>query len=250
MSFLWHAGAAKWRNFLVSPAPVPLSTPAKNFEKKLAGLEFRFDVIAELKECACAIGLDGDRLAALEAQLAAKEGQTEALRKYEQILTQLVSGSTGGANNNYVKPLRPGTRNPFVMLLRWWQKEPGFEDTVAKYASLLPILETTGRNYSKTALIGIIALQARQLEIARTVHIDVRFQTIPSAALDPVTKGIMSIASILVIISVIVAGVLYGIVLSNNIPVNTDLLNKNVSQDMIHSIVAFLRNYPPPNLER
>jgi hypothetical protein len=33
MLILWHAGAAKRRKFLVSLAPVPLSTYPKNFQK-------------------------------------------------------------------------------------------------------------------------------------------------------------------------------------------------------------------------
>src|ERR1700730_16367336 len=37
MLFLLHAGAAKWRECLVQWHGLPLSTPAKNFEKKIAG---------------------------------------------------------------------------------------------------------------------------------------------------------------------------------------------------------------------
>src|ERR1700730_13820215 len=94
--------------------------------------------------------------------------QLKALLKFRQILTQLVSRSTEGLENKDPPKL---TRNPFVILVRWFQREPGFEDTVAKYASMLPILETSsGTRYSEMALIGIMALQARQLEIAKSVY--------------------------------------------------------------------------------
>jgi hypothetical protein len=176
-------------------------------------------LVAKLKEC---------------ADSAATEDQSQALLKFRQILIQLASRPIDGLENNNQARL---TRNPFVMLVRWYQRESGFEKTVAKYASLLPILETSGMSYSKTALIGIIALQARQLEIARTVYTDVRFLTTPSAALDPLTKGITSIVFLLVIVILIVAAVLYGIVFWKSIPVDT--LNTYVSQEMIHSIVAF-----------
>ena len=167
-------------------------------------------LVAKLKECAPRIGLDIGRLAALEVQLAAATAeQLEALLEFHRILRQLASRSNDGLENRSPTKL---TRNPFVLLVRWYQREPGFEETVAKYASLLPILETSGLSYSKTALIGILALQARQLEIARTVHTDVRFLTTPSAALDPVTKGITYIVCLLVILSLIVAAVLYGVV--------------------------------------
>jgi hypothetical protein len=138
---------------------------------------------------------------------AATPEQVEALRKFREILTKLVSQSTAQPPGS--TPL-PSPRNPIVMLIRWYQREPGFEEKVAKYASMLPILETSGRSYSEMALIGIIALRARQLEVAETVYAEMRFQTTASAALEPMTKGIIVIVFVLVLLSIIFAAVLYG----------------------------------------
>jgi hypothetical protein len=101
--------------------------------------------------------------------------------------------------------------NPFAGLLRYLQQEPGFEDTVAKYARLLPLITAPSAIiYSEMALIGITALKTRQMRVAKTIYEELRYQSSTSAALLAVMRGVgIAVAVFLfVLISVPVIGML------------------------------------------
>jgi hypothetical protein len=112
-----------------------------------------------------------------------------SLTQFRTVLQELVSGSTAGSEI-VREPLRL-TRNPFAKLRRYFDQEPGFEELVGKYASLLPLLERPpGMIYSEIGLIGIRALRARRLSISERVYEEVRYRTSTSAGLATVMKGV------------------------------------------------------------
>lgn len=227
-------------------------------------------LVTELKECAPKIGLDIGRLKTLAAELlnltdtagnaggdgdpaagaedapkgaekgtaeddlAARAKQLVALEAFRKILKDLVSKSTEGFES---KSPPKSTRNPFVKLRMWFQ-QPGFEDTAAKYASMLSILETDGWRYSETALIGITALQSRQIEIAKDVYKEVRFQTTASAALGYLMKGVGGIVVCLIALIAIVAVILVVAILIGHADGKT--IFEYFVNNLLNSILAFL----------
>jgi hypothetical protein len=104
------------------------------------------------------------------------------------------------------------TRNPFVKMRRYFEEEPRFEDLVAKYTSLLPLLErSSDLQYSAIALIGVRALQARRVDISTTIYEEVRYRTSGSAALVSVMKGVRLFVLALLIVCTVFPGATYGI---------------------------------------
>jgi hypothetical protein len=134
------------------------------------------------------------------------EGYRRSLIEFRTVLQELVSGSTAGSEV-VREPLRL-TRNPYAKLRRYFDQEPGFEELVGKYASLLPLLERPpGMIYSEIGLIGIEALRARRLAISEHVYEEVRFRTSTSAALAMVMKGVALFIGIFLLLSVILPSV-------------------------------------------
>jgi hypothetical protein len=97
---------------------------------------------------------------------------------------------------------------------------------VAKYASLLPLLETpSGLIYREMALIGITALRERRLEISKTVYEEVRYRTSTSAALASVMQGIGVFFCALLLLSLILSGAYIGIVAWNKVIIAKGVIN-------------------------
>ena len=126
------------------------------------------------------------------------EAARQALSAFKALLQELVSGSV-------VERAPPKlTRNPLEKLRRYFEAEPGFEELVAKYATLLPVLEMPSESrYAEIALIGIKALRARRLAIAKNVYEEVRYRTAPSSALVSVMKGVLIFTGCLVFLTAI-----------------------------------------------
>src|SRR5262249_35650941 len=133
-----------------------------------------------------------------------------ALEHFRTLLQELIAGAIGGSTVAR-EPVR-ATRNPLTKLRRWFDREPGFEELVGKYASLLPVLERpSGVIYTDTATIGIEALRARRLEISETVYEEVRYRTSTSAALATVMKGVGVFLGLFLILAAIIPAIAAGI---------------------------------------
>jgi hypothetical protein len=108
---------------------------------------------------------DGRTPLSLE-ELQEREDDKRALLRFREMLLELVAGTPNGSL--IVDDPPKVTRNPFKKLRRYFEEEPRFEDLVAKYTSLLPLLEQpSGLRYCEMALIGVKALQARRVCLSR-----------------------------------------------------------------------------------
>jgi hypothetical protein len=145
------------------------------------------------------------------------EGYRSALVRFRTLLQELVTAAPAGSED-VLAPLRL-TRNPLAKLRRYFDQEPGFEELVGKYASLLPLLERpSGMIYSEMALIGIEALRARRLAISETVYDEVIYRTSTSAALATVMKGLFLFLFLFLMLGVIIPGVSLAVVKWSGVP--------------------------------
>jgi hypothetical protein len=147
-------------------------------------------------------------------------GYRSALIHFRTVLQELVSGAIAGSED-FRGPLRL-TRNPFAKLRRYFDQEPGFEELVGKYASLLPVLERpSGMIYSEMALIGIEALRARRLAISETVYDEVHYRTSTSATLATVMKGFFLFIVLFLIVGAIIPAVSFAALKWSGVPSET-----------------------------
>ena len=120
----------------------------------------------------------------------ALENYRRSLARFRALVQELLAGTIAGTD--VAREPKRLTRNPFKKFYRWFfEQEPGFEELLGKYASLLPVLERpSGIIYSEMATIGVEALRARRLAISETVYDELRYRTSTSAALGMVMKGV------------------------------------------------------------
>jgi hypothetical protein len=134
------------------------------------------------------------------------------------------------------------SRNPLTRFRRYLEGEPGFEEMVGNYASLLSVLaQPVGLAYCKTALVGIKALRTRRLGIARAVFEEVRYRTSPSAALLSVMKGVGLFLLILLFLIIALPSGWFAIVKTFNL-MSADTMLSNQSS-ITHISAAILSGF-------
>jgi hypothetical protein len=109
---------------------------------------------------------------------------SEALHKFRQTLLALVERPP--------KPLPP-------------EATISVEDKlVGMYAGLLPVLELpSNAGYVATALVGVLALQSGQLQVANNIYEEVNFGTSNVTALAYVMQGVLRFVFVVVLLSIL-----------------------------------------------
>jgi hypothetical protein len=107
------------------------------------------------------------------------------------------------ALQTFRQTLRALVERPAKSLIRG--ETPSVEDRlVGKYAGLLPVLELPpNAGYVETALVGVRALQAGQLQVANHIYEEVNFGTSNVTALAYVMQGVLGFVLAVVLLSML-----------------------------------------------